>query len=93
MLIFDETINGFRIGFGGAQKYYNIRPDFTVFGKAMAAGYPIAGFGGKKEIVDLIDTNEVSHLGTYNSNSLCVTAPIATIDELSRNNGEKHTLG
>jgi len=91
VLIFDETITGFRIGLGGAQEYYNIKPDLTVFGKAMAAGYPIAGFGGKKEIMNLIATNMVSHMGTYNSNSLCVTAAIATIDELSRNNGEAYT--
>lgn len=91
ILIFDETITGFRIGLGGAQEYYNIKPDLTVFGKAMAAGYPIAGFGGKKEIMKLIATNMVLHMGTYNSNSLCVTAANAAIDELSRNNGEAFT--
>ena len=57
----------------------------------MAAGYPIAGFGGKKEIMKLIATNMVLHMGTYNSNSLCVTAANAAIDELSRNNGEAYT--
>jgi glutamate-1-semialdehyde 2,1-aminomutase len=91
ILIFDETITGFRIGLGGAQEYYNIKPDLTVFGKAMAAGYPIAGFGGKKEIMDLLATNMVAHMGTYNSNSLCVAAAISTLNELSRNNGEAYT--
>lgn len=90
-LIFDETITGFRIGLGGAQEYYNIQPDLTVFGKGMAAGYPIAGFGGKKEIMDLIATKKVAHMGTYNSNSLCLSAAIATINELSKNNGEVYT--
>lgn len=91
VLIFDETITGFRIGLGGAQEYYNINPDLTVFGKAIGAGYPIAGYGGKKEIMDFIATNRVLHVGTYNSNSLCVTAAISTLNELSRNNGEAYT--
>lgn len=87
LLIFDETITGFRASLGGAQKYYNVNPDLTVFGKGMGGGYPIAGFGGKSEIMNLIAEGKVVHLGTYNSNPICVAAAIAVLDELSKDNG------
>ena len=87
VLIFDETITGFRVSLGGAQAYYHVKPDLTVFGKGMGGGYPIAGFGGKKEIMSLVAEGKVVHLGTYNSNSLCVTAGIATLNELMKDKG------
>ncbi|MGQ9645817.1 MAG: aspartate aminotransferase family protein [Thermodesulfobacteriota bacterium] len=87
VLIFDETITGFRVSLGGAQGYYQVRPDLTVFGKGMGGGYPIAGFGGKKEIMSLVAEGKVGHFGTYNSNSLCVTAALATLGELSKDGG------
>jgi glutamate-1-semialdehyde 2,1-aminomutase len=87
MLIFDETVSGFRISLGGAQEYYNVMPDLTVFGKGVGGGYPIAGFGGVKEVMDLIVERKVGRAGTYNSNSLCVAAAISVLEELSNNNG------
>jgi glutamate-1-semialdehyde 2,1-aminomutase len=87
ILIFDETITGFRISLGGAQGYYNIKPDLTVFGKGMGGGYPIAGFGGQKNIMSFVAEGKVGHFGTYNSNSLCVTAALATLDELMKDHG------
>ena len=87
VLIFDETITGFRIALNGAQGYYNIYPDLTVFGKGIGAGFPIAGFGGKKEIMELIADGRVRHQGTYNANSLCTVAAIATLKELSKEDG------
>lgn len=88
ILIFDEIVTGFRMALGGAQEYFGITPDLCVFGKGFAAGYPIAGFGGRKEIMNLVATNEVPHMGTYNSNPLCLAAALATLMELSRNNGQ-----
>ncbi|MGD0916681.1 MAG: glutamate-1-semialdehyde 2,1-aminomutase [Thermodesulfobacteriota bacterium] len=88
VLIFDEIVTGFRMALGGAQEYFGIIPDLCVFGKGVAGGYPIAGFGGRREIMDLVATNEVPHMGTYNSNPLCLTAALATLQELSRNNGQ-----
>jgi glutamate-1-semialdehyde 2,1-aminomutase len=86
VFIFDETITGFRVNLGGAQAYYNIRPDLTIFGKAVGGGYPIAGFGGNKEVMDFITRGEVIRMGTYNSNSICVAAATAVLEELSRDN-------
>lgn len=52
ILIFDEVVTGFRVGLGGAQGYFNIKPDLTVFGKCVAGGYPGAGgVGGRKDIM------------------------------------------
>lgn len=87
LLIFDETITCFRVGLGGAQEYYNVLPDLTVFGKGVGGGYPIAGFGGSKEVMDLVATGKIGRFGTYNSNSLCVAASIAVLEELSQENG------
>ena len=87
VLIFDETITGFRVGLGGAQGYYKVVPDLTVFGKGVGGGYPIAGFGGTRRIMSLVADGTVGHFGTYNSNSLCVTAALATLTELMRDGG------
>ena len=52
LLVFDEVVTGFRIGLGGAQGYFNITPDLTVFGKCIAGGYPGAGgVGGRKDVM------------------------------------------
>lgn len=85
LLIFDETITGFRLSLGGAQEYYNISPDLTVFGKGIGGGYPIAGYGGRKNIMELIANGKVSHSGTYNANALCIAGALATLEELSNN--------
>jgi glutamate-1-semialdehyde 2,1-aminomutase len=86
-LIFDETITGFRIGIEGAQGKLGVYPDLTVFGKGVGGGYPIAGFGGRKKIMELVAQGKVGHYGTYNSNSLCVAAALATLSELSKEDG------
>jgi glutamate-1-semialdehyde 2,1-aminomutase len=87
LLIFDEIVTGFRIALGGAQEYFGVVPDLSVFGKGFASGFPIAGFGGRKEIMDLVATNEVPHMGTYNSNPICLAAAFATLTELSKEDG------
>jgi glutamate-1-semialdehyde 2,1-aminomutase len=52
LLIFDEVVTGFRMGLGGAQGYFNVRPDLTVFGKCVAGGYPAAGgVGGRADVM------------------------------------------
>jgi glutamate-1-semialdehyde 2,1-aminomutase len=87
VLIFDEIVTGFRLALGGAQEYFGVTPDLCVFGKGFAAGHPISGFGGRKEIMDLVATNQVPHMGTFNSNPLCLAAALATLAELSRDDG------
>src|SRR5215831_2086303 len=54
VLIFDEVMTGFRVAFGGAQELYNIRPDLTTMGKVVGGGLPVGGYGGPKEIMDLV---------------------------------------
>jgi glutamate-1-semialdehyde 2,1-aminomutase len=88
VLIFDEVVTGFRLALGGAQEYFDVIPDMCVFGKGFAAGYPISGFGGRREIMELVASNEVPHQGTFNSNPLCLAAALATLKELSRDNGQ-----
>ena len=55
LMIFDEVVTGFRVGLKGAQGYFDVKPDLTIFGKVVAGGYPAAGgVGGKKEYAELM---------------------------------------
>src|SRR5450830_262010 len=55
LMIFDEVVTGFRLGMGGAQAYFNVKPDITVLGKCLAGGYPMAGaIGGRREVMMLL---------------------------------------
>jgi glutamate-1-semialdehyde 2,1-aminomutase len=52
LLIFDEVVTGFRLGLGGAQGYFNVKPDLTIFGKCVTGGYPMAGgVGGRRDVI------------------------------------------
>lgn len=82
VLIMDEVKTGFRIAKGGAQEYFNVKADLVAYAKAMANGYPIAAFGGKKEIMKQIG-NGVMHGGTYNGNRVGLAAANATLDILN----------
>jgi len=84
VLIFDEIKSGFRIGLGGAQAYYGVTPDLTVISKAMAAGFPVAAIGGRKELMDLILTGKVWQSATFHSNTIAMAACVATLNELDR---------
>jgi glutamate-1-semialdehyde 2,1-aminomutase len=83
-LIFDEVITGFRVGLGGAQRYFGVTPDMSVFAKAIASGYPISAIVGKKEWMGLIEEARVIHAGTMNSSNATVAAALATIEVLER---------
>ena len=85
LLIFDEVITGFRLSYGGAQQYYNVVPDLATFAKALGGGFPIAALGGRKDIMDLIATNKVSHSGTYNTSLTVMAAAKAVLTELKDN--------
>ncbi len=68
ILIFDEVITGFRVGPGGTQARLGVTPDLTIFGKAVANGFPVAGLAGSAALMDEFATGrEVMHGGTYNS--------------------------
>lgn len=83
-LIFDEVITGFRLSIGGAQKYFDITPDLSIFAKAIASGYAISAIVGKKEWMALIEQAQVIHAGTMNAANPTVAAALATITVLER---------
>ncbi len=83
VLVYDEVITGFRLGFGGAQGHYHIKPDISVFAKGLGGGYPVAALGGRRDIMRLVATGTVSMAGTYSANGIAVAAAIAALDELS----------
>src|SRR6266566_148546 len=89
VLIFDEVITGFRVGLGGAQEYFRIRPDMTVLGKILGGGLPIAAFGGRREIMEkLAPLGRVYQAGTYNGNPVSVAASLVTLQSLKRRAGQ-----
>jgi glutamate-1-semialdehyde 2,1-aminomutase len=93
LLIFDEVVTGFRVGMGGAQGYFNVNPDITVFGKCLTGGYLMAGgIGGRKEImmtlVGGIGTSSKRAFvgGTLSANPLSCVAGYYAIEEMARTN-------
>jgi glutamate-1-semialdehyde 2,1-aminomutase len=83
LLIFDEVITGYRIGIGGAQKLYGVKPDLTTLGKIIGGGLPIGAFGGRREIMELVaPQGPVYQAGTFSGNPLSLTAGIATLQWL-----------
>lgn len=83
-LIFDEVITGFRISLGGAQTYYGVTPDVSIFAKAMGSGYPISAIVGKKEWMESLVNGTVIHAGTMNAGNPTVAAALATIEVLEK---------
>lgn len=80
VFIFDEVITGFRVGFGGAQEYYGVKPDMTILGKIIGGGCPVGAFGGKKEIMDMISPlGNVYQAGTLSGNPLSTSCGIAAL--------------
>lgn len=93
LLIFDEVVTAFRIGISGAQGYYNVMPDLTVFGKVVAGGYPSAGgLGGKKEFMAYLAAGlqgakkRAMVGGTLAANPISAAAGYYTILEIEKNN-------
>ncbi|HEV7779744.1 MAG TPA: aminotransferase class III-fold pyridoxal phosphate-dependent enzyme, partial [Chitinophagaceae bacterium] len=84
--IFDEVKTGFRSGIGGYQEICDVKPHLSVFGKAIANGYPLGVIGGKKEIMELFDSPDpekrVLIAGTYNAHPVNATAAVATLEML-----------
>jgi glutamate-1-semialdehyde 2,1-aminomutase len=80
--IFDEVITGFRTGLSGAQGYFGITPDLSIFAKAMASGYPISAIVGKRDWMGLLESGRVIHAGTMNSSTSTVAAALGTIEVL-----------
>jgi glutamate-1-semialdehyde 2,1-aminomutase len=78
LFILDEVKTGFRIARGGAQEYYGLRPDLATYAKALGNGYPVAAFGGRREVMEIIG-HGVSQGGTYTNNKPGIAAAWATL--------------
>jgi glutamate-1-semialdehyde 2,1-aminomutase len=94
-LIFDEVITGFRTSLGGAQQYFNVVPDLSIFAKAIASGYPISAVVGRHEWMKGIVEGKVIHAGTMNSSNATVAAAMGTLEVLENENTVEHiyTMG
>src|SRR5467141_2582031 len=81
VLIFDEVITGFRVGWSGAQGRYGVTPDLTCLGKVIGGGLPVAAFGGSRALMEqLAPTGPVYQAGTLSGNPLAVTAGRTTLE-------------
>ncbi|MFP5375260.1 MAG: glutamate-1-semialdehyde 2,1-aminomutase [Acidimicrobiia bacterium] len=83
LLVFDEVITGFRLGPGGAQERLGVRPDLSVFGKVIGGGLPLAAFGGRREVMEVLaPLGPVYQAGTLSGNPLATAAGLAVLDLL-----------
>jgi len=83
LLVFDEVITGFRVARGGAQERYGVVPDLTVLGKIVGGGLPLAAFGGRGEIMDLLaPVGPVYQAGTLAGNPLATAAGLSVLRRL-----------
>jgi glutamate-1-semialdehyde 2,1-aminomutase len=81
LLIFDEVITGFRLGWGGAQEAFAIAPDLTCFGKVIGGGLNVGAFGGRADVMDhLAPIGSVYQAGTLSGNPLATAAGLAALD-------------
>jgi glutamate-1-semialdehyde 2,1-aminomutase len=83
LLIFDEVITGFRLGYSGAQGYYGITPDLTCLGKIIGGGLPVGAYGGRAEIMGMVAPDgPVYQAGTLSGNPMAMEAGIVTLNLL-----------
>jgi glutamate-1-semialdehyde 2,1-aminomutase len=100
LLLFDEVITGFRLAPGGAQEYFGVKADLITMAKALGAGFPVAAFAGRRDIMNCLVAEKgapVHNSGTYNGNTLCMHAAKAALDELTAGDGAAykhiHSIG
>jgi glutamate-1-semialdehyde 2,1-aminomutase len=82
VMIMDEVKTGFRIAKGGATEYFGVKGDLMTYAKSLANGYPLAAFGGKREVMSVIEPGKVAQGGTYCGNGVGTAAALATLDIL-----------
>jgi glutamate-1-semialdehyde 2,1-aminomutase len=94
LLIFDEVISGFRVGFEGAAGYYDIKPDIITYGKIIGGGLPVGAYGASVGIMSNISPlGGVYQAGTLSGNPVAMAAGIAQLTELSKPNFYKELNG
>ncbi|SDM97844.1 glutamate-1-semialdehyde 2,1-aminomutase [Sediminibacillus halophilus] len=80
LLIFDEVMTGFRVGFNSAQGHFGVTPDLTCLGKVIGGGLPVGAYGGKREIMERVaPTGDIYQAGTLSGNPLAMTAGYETL--------------
>ena len=87
VLIFDEVITGYRLGLHSAQGKFGVTPDLTTMAKAVGGGFPVAVYGGKAKIMDLLADGTVFRAGTVNANRVAMAAAYATLEILEEKDG------
>jgi len=85
LLCFDEVMTGFRIAYGGAQSYWDIKPDLSTFGKVIGGGLPVGAYGGRRDIMEIVaPAGPMYQAGTLSGNPLAMTAGLKTLEILRR---------
>ncbi|HZS33645.1 MAG TPA: aminotransferase class III-fold pyridoxal phosphate-dependent enzyme [Methylomirabilota bacterium] len=90
LLVFDETVTGFRLAYGGAQAYYGVRPDLCALGKALGGGYPLGAVAGRADVLELVredrlgDPRYVWFASSLGGNPVSAAAGLAALGELRR---------
>jgi glutamate-1-semialdehyde aminotransferase len=82
LLIFDQVLTGFRLALAGAQEFFGVIPDLTTYAKALANGFPLSAFGGRREVMQALDRAVITT--TYAGEALSLAAAGATLDVLER---------
>jgi glutamate-1-semialdehyde 2,1-aminomutase len=89
LLIFDEVMTGFRVGYHCAQGHFNVIPDLTCLGKVIGGGLPVGAYGGKREIIEHVaPTGTIYQAGTLSGNPLAMTAGYETLSALDESSYE-----
>ncbi|WP_330960490.1 glutamate-1-semialdehyde 2,1-aminomutase [Photobacterium sp. 53610] len=90
LLILDEVMTGFRVAQGGAQAYYDVKPDLTTLGKIIGGGMPVGAFGGRRDVMQYIaPTGPVYQAGTLSGNPVAMAAGYACLSVLTQEGNEK----
>jgi glutamate-1-semialdehyde 2,1-aminomutase len=85
LLVFDEVLCGFRVGLGGAQARFGVRPDLTCLGKVVGGGMPLAAYGGRSDLMSLVaPEGPVYQAGTLSGNPLATAAGLKTLELIER---------
>ncbi|MDR3605856.1 MAG: glutamate-1-semialdehyde 2,1-aminomutase [Oligoflexia bacterium] len=87
LVLLDEVITGFRVAFGGVAEQSGVSPDLVTYGKIIGGGFPVGAYGGKRELMDLVaPQGPVYQAGTLSANPVAMTAGLATLKKLKRDN-------
>ncbi|HLV61110.1 MAG TPA: glutamate-1-semialdehyde 2,1-aminomutase [Fredinandcohnia sp.] len=88
VLVWDEVMTGFRLGPGGAQERFGIRPDLTTFAKILGGGLPLGAFGGRRDLMEMVaPSGPVYQAGTLSGNPLAVAAALAMLEAIRADAG------